>query len=380
MGSEPRNMSKITVVTAFNPRNAGMYSVDLAAEQFLQSCGHSIRLVRTQSRKTWLKPRFGRQRFDLVRNASELFDTDILVYWGDFTTNLLYGLVDFPRRDIAFGHNKSEASAFESWLQLFLPNRSDRNTPVYSIGQNFHSLGNSLKSLSPDMRAKVEGRYHNTFDAIIPRDDVSMQSLGDHKLGNSGVKLLQGLDPAMLLDHHALYPELRTVDHSNSFAYVFGRSDFLQIPNLLQELEHRSGCKGVNLPFWHDLKSFTADRQMRNMMKTIAAAKFVLTDTYHCAVNAIALGKPVFCLGLNQATQSSTVSEPKKRILFRMMGLTDYYLEFQNSSMEKNDRGLIIDTIMNHLEEQPSNQTTISNLKVEFRETVATILQNGAAK
>ena len=286
-----------------------MYSVDLAAEQFLQSLGYSTRLVRTQARRSWLKPRFGRQRFKMIRNPDRLFETDILVYWGDFTTNLLYGMHDFPLRDVGFGYTKTQDAAFENWMKLFLPVRPNRSTAVYSIGQNFHSLAQSLKSLSEDLRERVKDRYNHTFDAIIPRDDMSLLSLNDLNLRNKQVRMTQGLDPAMLLDHSALYPHLKSVKQSDTFAYVFGRSGFLHIPHLLRELEDKTGLKGVDLPFWHRLDAFKADRQMQRMMEAIASAKFILTDTYHCAVNAITFGKLVFCLGVNQPTQSATVSE-----------------------------------------------------------------------
>jgi hypothetical protein len=373
-------MSTVTVVTAFNPRNAGMYSVDLAAEQFLQRHGYSTRLIRTQAKRTWLKPRFGRQHFELIRNSKLLFETDILVYWGDFTTNLLYGLNDFARRDLAFGYNKTQTAAFESWAQLFLPERANKSTAVYSIGQNFHSVEKSLKSLSEDAREKIEERYRSSFDAILPRDDISFQSLNNLNLGKSGVKISQGLDPALLIDHYALYPELRRVKQSATFAYVFGRSDFLQIPELLHELEHRSGLKGINLPSWHDLDSFAADRKMRRMLETIAGAKFVLTDTYHCAINAMGIGKPVFCMGLNQATQSSTVGEPKKGILFQMMGLMENYFEFDDQFLSNSDREIIISTIINRIDDLSPDMMNISDLKVKFHDAVATTLQSGMVK
>ena len=368
-------MTTITVVTAFNPKNAGMYSVDLAAEQFLRSRGYSIRMVRTQEKKTWFKPRFGRQRFEVIRNVKQLFKTDILIYWGDFTTNVLYGLHDFPLRDLAFGYNETQNAAFESWVNLFLPHRQNRNTAVYSIGQNFHSLGHSLNSLSAELQLNLESRYRHSFDAIIPRDDISLLALNELGLKDSGVSISQGLDTAMLIDHHALYPTLKSVKPSDTFAYVFGRSGFHQLPELLHEVEERSGLKAVDLPFWHSLRASKADRQMQHMLEVIASAKFVLTDTYHCAINAITMGKPVFCLGINQAEQSVTVGEPKKRILFRMMGLKQNYLEFDEPDLDKNTRKFITDRIMKRLGEHSSDVKIIYDIKSKFRDSVIELLR-----
>lgn len=370
-------MATITVVTAFNPNNAGMYSVDLAAEQFLRSCGFSTRLVRTQAKKTWFRPRFGRQRFEVIRNVNQLFETDILVYWGDFTTNVLYGSYDFPIRDLAYGYNKTQETAFESWINLFLPDRPNHNTSVYSIGQNFLSLGQSLNSLPAEVRSNLESRYRQTFDAIIPRDDISLLSLNDLKLKESGVEISQGLDTAMLLNHYALYPKLKSVKPSNTFAYVFGRSGFRHVPELVKEIEQRSGFKGIELSFWHSLHASKADRQMQDMLEVIESAKFVLTDTYHCTINAITLGKPVFCLGVNQAEQIATVGEPKKRILFRMMGLLQNYLEFDDPVLVEDTREMIIDRIMSRMGEHTFDIKTISDLKSNFRDTVVNILITG---
>lgn len=63
-----KSKKPLAVVTALNPSNAGMYSVDLAAEQFLQSLGFDPVLFRGQTRKGRRRERFGAQRFRAVPN------------------------------------------------------------------------------------------------------------------------------------------------------------------------------------------------------------------------------------------------------------------------------------------------------------------------
>lgn len=364
-------MATVTIVTAFNPKNAGMYSVDLAAEQFFGSAGHKVRLVRTQWKQRIGRVRFGRQWFRRLRDPAALFETDVLVYWGDFTTNLLYGREDFPRRDMGFGHATSRNQAFSAWQALFLPIRQNEGTKVLSIGQNFHSLEASLGDLPDAQRSEIENRYRTSFDAILPRDDVSFQSLAPLKLDQAGVRVKVGLDPAMLLDYGALFPTLADVRPTETFAHVFGRSDFGGLSDLLDEVGRRSGCAPVDLPRWHDLDPWFADRQMRKMIETIASARFVLTDTYHCAINALVLGKPVFCLGVRQGAQSSTVSEPKKRILFRMLGLDSNYVELADQALTADRCSMIAKTVVTGLAQRPAH---LADRIATFRRDIEAVL------
>lgn len=113
------------------------------------------------------------------------------------------------------------------------------------------------------------------------------------------------------------------------------------------------------------------------MLETIASSKFVVTDTYHCAVNALTMGKVVFGLGLNQAEQSSTVGEPKKRILFRMLDSADHYIEFNDRNLGAEERVTIIRSVLSRLGDAPSKPAAIGKMATHFRDTVAATFQSG---
>jgi hypothetical protein len=328
-------MPKIAVVCAFNRRNAGMYSVDLAAMNYFGNLGidHCLFLTQTEPRrgsrhlrKFGLSAgnrsvrRFGKLHYRLLRGARDLDGFTHLVYWGDFQNNPVYGTNDYIKRDLRYALADSEQAAFQRWLELHTGNVAPPGLHVLSIGQNFqHSL-----DLSDDrIVAGIESLAKNV-SVFMPRDSVSMNNLRKY-VGTdteSAPLASQGLDCAFLLEPSS------EIEVENQFGWFFSRSRLPEVQLAIQELEYTSGLESRPIGEWIGLSPKTAHRQFERMMAVMSKSRFVVTDTYHVAVNALRIGVPTFCIGRPDARQEGTTGDYKKKILFADLDLNDSYLEF----------------------------------------------------
>ena len=78
---------------------------------------------------------------------------------------------------------------------------------------------------------------------------------------------------------------------------------------------------------WFRLDPARAEVQFAALRAKIAQARFVLTDTYHVSVNAMAMGVPVYGIGRHAAGQTGTLGDFKKKVLFDMMQAQSCYLD-----------------------------------------------------
>jgi len=321
-----KSKKALAVVTALNPHNAGMYSVDLAAQQFLTGLNFSPILFRGQSRKGRRSERFGAQRFIRVRNTQALLKTDGVIYWGDFTTSPLFAAQDYTKREIEYGRCIDAESAFRQWGQIFLLSDAEhRTTKVASVGQNFLSLEDQLSHLKPTDRQLLETCYKNNFDLAFPRDPQSTKEF-QRVVKGGHTRVQPGMDAAFLLDHATLFPELSSITPGGSFGYVFGRSGFNRRA-FVERVNNTTGLTPVDLSQWLNLDRRKAHRQYRHLLRQISSSRFIVTDLYHAAINALALGVPVLGLGMMCSTQTDTLSDLKKKLLFETLDLSNFYVE-----------------------------------------------------
>lgn len=61
-------------------------------------------------------------------------------------------------------------------------------------------------------------------------------------------------------------------------------------------------------------------------LEAINSCDLIITDTYHCAVNAWREGVPTVCIGFGVETPSTTVSDKKKELLYSMIQAREYYV------------------------------------------------------
>lgn len=335
----PSSRPKIAVICAYNPGNAGMYSVDLAARKFFSSreCDFDLFVSQIWSRRSArLANRLKLYRitrpqteaygltFRLYHNPAQLSDYSHVVYWGDFTNNPAYGVQDFSRRHKNFGYASSRAAAMDKWKALFALTGGKPAARVVSAGQNFQY---DYRAHGQDF-SDVFDSLAKHFDHILPRDPYSVANLSAMLPANARTHVEQGLDCAFLLDDHA------ERDETGTFCFKFARSGFADVAGLVRSVEAATGLRPVHLEKWIGLPGDTGVADFARMRQEILGAHFVLTDTYHVCVNALTQGVPTYCLGRATAGQLSTTGDFKKKVLFDMMQAEAFYFEHAEDDTE----------------------------------------------
>lgn len=335
--------NKIAVITAYNPRNCGMYTVDLSAKQFFEALNVDYMIFRAQSK---LHPLFGdRLKFQKLTSQRQLDGFSKIVYWGDFINNPAYGINDFAGREVSWGKSKSLTDSFEKWMRLFLLDGFDGCAKVYSISNNFQTLSTLPQQFNEKEIDRIKSNLLLNFNFIAPRDPLSLKLMKD-LIPEAHKRIHQGIDAAFLLDQEKIYPSLRNQNKNSTFVYFFGRSNFSDVESLIKSIEKASGLRAVKLNDWLSMNRLSYDITLFHALKSIKNASFVLTDTYHLAINSMNLDVPVVGFGVKSESQTDTCGDFKKRVLFDQFSIGDFYIESEpNKLNEKIDE--ILEIILN---------------------------------
>lgn len=307
-------MTRTAVISAFNPLNSGMYSVDLAAAQFFDGLDLSVTHLVTQDRV-----HVGRLRFELLRDPAGLAGWDNIIYWGDFLNNPMWGKHDYVPRELKHGWASSAEQAWKQWCALYLEARQYApRARIFSIGGCFlgadaHDNGSAGEQLRG---------FLNDAELITPRDERSLELVRSIA---PGAPVEAGMDCAWLLDP----PAPTRLRRSSRFAVFLGRTLKDHDHEFIRTLEARTGLKAVWLD-WLKLGKAPrrADRHFRDMRGLLVEARFVVTDTYHLTINALNCGTPTVCLYDGQKkTQDGTLGDYKKFALLEQLGLLDWLVD-----------------------------------------------------
>ncbi|MFC3202857.1 polysaccharide pyruvyl transferase family protein [Alteromonas oceani] len=360
-------MKKIAVICAFNPRNSGMYSVDLGGLDFFSSlhCDFDFFLAQTQIKgagklakiipNRFLYPekyRFGKLNFKRLDNISDLIrDYDYVVYWGDFLNNPLYGKFDFAYRDFCAGRVATQTEGYRRWKKLFCPDIST-GPKLVSIGNNFQ---HDFSIENEDYEEVVLKILHN-FYIVAPRDHYSFENLNKYIVSkaksdkNPSQSLFKGVDCAFFINDTE-----RRKNSTKTFTYFFHRSGFNSTKYLIKLLEKQTDLKGVETSHWLNLNKRNADNEFNSNLSLILNSQFVITDTYHVCVNALRMGVPTICLSQDSHSQKGTLGDFKKRQLFEMFNARSYYYTLLPSQDEKEFYDSIVNTIEEKIAEEFSS-------------------------
>jgi len=322
-------MRKTAFITAFNPGNMGMYTVDRAIiDMFAEHkndykilCAHSpfktayYKLrhlgINIGIKKRWKE---GIVRKDLCTSLDQLNEFERIVFWGDFTLNPEYGFNDFTEYDERFLLSSSKEESIQRWKKLY--STSDlSSSKIMTFGQNFQSeslvKGNHLSNELTNIMGGVS--------IALPRDSKSLNNLKTLDLANCNI--IQACDPAMMkITNH------NHNDTENHFVYYFSRSNISSSEKLISQIADKLQLTPVELKNWNYFQG-NFESRWQNFNKLIKSSKFVLTDTYHCAVNAISLNKIPLVLSNPAHQQHGTLGDFKKQILLRDCHISKYLFE-----------------------------------------------------
>ena len=204
-----------------------------------------------------------------------------------------------------------------------MPEGSASRVPAISVSNNFQTLPGAIAQRSPSEQAELRELYSTRFRAIFPRDPASLDALQRQQTADATTETALGLDAAFLLDRH---PEVRQDAGIGAFVTFFGRSLKDHGNALIERAGAATGLEHMPLGKWFGIRPPLVDFKFDRMRRRLSRSAFVLTDTYHVAVNAMAEGAPVVGVGIRADSQVGTLGDFKKQQLFCMFGLDAHYV------------------------------------------------------
>jgi hypothetical protein len=252
-----------------------------------------------------------------------------------------YGLNDFTKWELKFGYARTRDEAFSNWMRIFLLN-GDGPRPWTVI-----SASNNFQDLSHDLPAPLAGRiselYDQNFDAIFPRDGYSLRNLLACYPGAAKGQVWGGIDAAFLCRPQDLPLAQLRWRSRRSFTFFFGRSRLRNTEELIRRIARETGLRPVHLKRWLSLTPKFVHWQYLRSLKHIHNSQFVLSDAYHCCINAINRERPAFGVGRWERAQTGTLSDFKKQELFRMHGLDDLYTAVTSPELSEDNMCSIVE-------------------------------------
>lgn len=313
-----------------------------------------------------------------------------LVFWGDFQHGYDYHIQASKRLkhvSSLIGISKTQAECGDITRDYFLLRDHFQKRklpyPVLMYGGTFFQ--NSLKDYFDDEYfSNLKWLYKNASFAKV-RDPYSA-SIVNQITGNYEKNYL-GVDAALLNTKEELLslPQLNSPQlniFEESIGVYFGRSTKgfpkKHALQLISEFSKEMATKIVNIPwayFSSGLFSYSLDRKKGifinrspiksindeftpgDILKGMSKLKLIITDTYHVALNGIALGIPVICIyepfpsDTRNANMGYIESWRDKRTLFFLTNNLSDFLISSYSLKDKEFRSRKIKHIMNILEE-----------------------------
>jgi hypothetical protein len=302
----------------------------MAGKQFLSSYKQDFELCVTQHRT-----RIGKLKFRRIRSPAELAQYSRIIYWGDFQNNPLWGAKDFSHRDHRYGDSDSPEQAYKLWRELYLElgkNIPD-STRIYSVGGCFHGMLSHLDD--PYIRDGFD-YFLQRADGIFVRDRHSYDIIKSSFSANLTKNTNLGYDTSSLLEVNSLKNAVK----SDYFVWSFGRSGLREEEQkkIIAQLEESVGIRGVHINWLKPKMPFNStrfyDHAFTRMLRTMSAAKFVVTDIYHMTLNSLNVDTPAIVLFREDrgATQHGTLLDDKKKSLYQLLNAESYLVPLNTSN------------------------------------------------
>ena len=312
-----------------NPGNMGMYTVDRAIIELFGEKNHNVSIfcahppfkmgyykfkkvgINIGLKKEWSEGKVTKKSYG---NPQQLNEFERIVFWGDFTLNPEYCVNDFADYDVRFGISADRGEAIKRWRNIF-STRNFSGPEIITFGQNFlHETLSYGNEFFGDVKYMLSGT-----SLALPRDSKSTENI--KSLGVENCTVIQACDPAML---KILKHEPRR--EKDFFVYYFSRSILKNADELISSVSKKLNLEARELKNWNRANEDYEDR-WKNLSDLIKESRFLITDTYHCAVNAISLHKIPLVISNPSASQSGTLGDFKKKVLLEDCRLSDYHFE-----------------------------------------------------
>ncbi|MBK5943627.1 polysaccharide pyruvyl transferase family protein [Halorhodospira halophila] len=327
-------MKHVAFVTAYPVHgNHGMLSVNIAARDIINRIAPewTCTYFCIETDYSLCFPHFGGFHYEqLVAPESQLKNYDIVFFWGDFLQCETYLL------DVANRLQKREQTTYQKALDRCFKCLLFENTSPELLQKTVLFGGSTFPNAG--YKAPKSDRYKNAARnllasslLVMPRDVFTYDyfaSLVPYRAKNGD--LTPSLDPAFFLDSNLACSQPPKKDHilialSRSFAskgFVLKRKHanssriINYLSNVFQLPTRKSGWRTNPWNVEH----------FEHTLAELQDAKFVITDTYHCAINSWLRGTPAVLLTERHASFSSPTSSLKLILLANSINATPFLL------------------------------------------------------
>ena len=319
--------------------NTGMLSVDAALPSALSrilSQGWKLDLFTIED-AVRVGPQEGPRHveYGVLARRRQLLDYDRIQYWGDFLQSRRYHQRSVQRRGgLRWAVDQPEEAIRRVHRLLLLEDApADLLRRVICFGNSNYI--NSAEDESDARYMAAIGRLYTEARLVLQRDPYSAQNAlryaptrGDGLLGVDCAFLLRpGADLAWpRWQGGGIQPgERRGLGFSFGRAMAGNPAALEASRQLAQDFAEALGLEAVDLDW---LRPDRTDplRGLAAKLEAINRCMVVVSDTYHCALNAWREGVPAVCIGLGLEAPQTTLSEKKKELAFAMLGLRDFYI------------------------------------------------------
>jgi hypothetical protein len=317
--------NSVAIICAYNPRNTGMYTVDLAATTFFKNLNIDADLYCFQTSFFKDHVASGSLKIKVIRNLNELRHYKSIIFWGDWQNNPVWGLSDFSIREVIRGYASNTDEGFANWLDLYLPLKKGFSQKIYSFGNSFLGITNFLSNISNYSKTQISERFSQAFDFVLPRDHHSYEEL---KLLFPSIKMEEwGMD-LTVLNNFGEINSLKQSSKNLDFSYFFNRSSLHKnnINLIIKNTHYLSSNYPLEIKNWLKISRIFPSFSIRNNFNIISSSQFLITDTYHLALNALNMGTPTILIGENEDQSLHSCCQNKKKILFESIS-PNLYIE-----------------------------------------------------
>lgn len=336
-------MPKIGFVCAIPPNpNTGMVTVDLSAEMLSSRAGVTVETEHFTYGKREALAAYATGLPFAYRPLPDDFDAlaacDLILFWGDFLHARAYWEVDLIPRLVADGTAKDVEAARDLLHRQLMFEGQDASLFGKSI-----LFGNTLISNSAaddkDVRYRDNlSRMLRDAGAVLLRDPLSAGTMAPLRapqsmLGMDCAFLVRDADLERLADFTMTRAEAR-----EDIAVFFGRTPAMRrMLGYSRHVARRMGLRRRWIPWLPTGRRRsplvrasgldpTSLPSPGAVLSALARSRFVITDTYHLAINAWRLGIPTICIGTGASKMEMSLSDKKKETLFALYGASPFYV------------------------------------------------------
>lgn len=362
---------KISVLCATAPKpNPGMSSVDLAFHAFAQRhnlseyvtfyqyvlsseihSGKKLELLTEIQKREELPIQYHcyRDRLD------EIFASDVIIFWGDFTHIHDFTKVIAERLqkvDASISFEDAQDSVYQHLFFEGAPDEVLEKTIIF--GESL--LFNNVKCYQDERYRTVMQRLLNKCAGAFLRDPISAMD-AKHLAGRYDHGML-GVDCSQLLSLDDIEKLPRSASASaaaykDNIGVFFGRSDdsISALGRFSKYVATAMGKECVWIPWWYsrgssrDLKKVKRGNRkllapaqtdfplVGDLYQMIQSSSLVITDTYHVALNSWKMGVPAVCIGQGYSRKKSSsvnsgdalAQRDKRQIFYFTHQLADFF-------------------------------------------------------